>query len=83
MSSAFDMGLDEILASKSKKNFRKKHISSKIGKKQPVIKKLSGNSVKKDVAPNPASVLDASYATKVIVYGLPKDIKQEAVKVST
>lgn len=83
MSSALDQSLDEILSSKPKRVQQKK-------KQQPAKSKVSKAVVKpqqqkkaKATPTGPASMLDASsYATKVIVYGLPKDIKQDAIKVS-
>lgn len=81
--SALDQSLDEIISSKPKKQFKKKtNISkSKVGKAvgKPV-KKQAGKPIKKVAAPS-ATILDASYATKVVVYGLPKDIKTDAIKV--
>jgi THO complex subunit 4 len=78
MSSALDQSLDEILSSKPKRPVQKKKqvAKSKVGK--AVIKPKTQ---KKTAASAPAAILDASYATKVVVYGLPRDIKQDAIKV--
>lgn len=93
MSAALDKSLDDIISSlkkarpakkvvakKSKpgitKNIRKKVVPKSNNNKKPVV------SFKKPAAPAPAAnTLDASYATKVVVHGLPKDIKLDAIKV--
>lgn len=80
--SALDKSLDDILASKPKKQFKKRApvAKAKVGKavgkpKVNLRKQTQTKATTKD------SVLDASYANKVIVYNLPKDIKQDAIKV--
>lgn len=81
--SALDQSLDEILSSKPKKVQQKKKpvvASSKVGKavQKP---KAQQQKQKQQQQQKPSQILDASFATKVIVYGLPKDIKQDAIKV--
>ncbi|CCH43049.1 RNA annealing protein [Wickerhamomyces ciferrii] len=82
--SALDQSLDEILSSKPKRQFNKKkapvakaRVGKQVGKQagKPVKKTPTGPAPKRD-----SSVLDASYANKVVVYHLPRDIKQDAIK---
>lgn len=81
--SALDQSLDDILSSKPKKQFRKRtpvakaKVGKTVGKPKVNLRKQLQT---KGAAPK-GSVLDASYANKVVVYHLPKDIKQDAIKV--
>lgn len=78
--SALDQSLDEIISSKPKRSTKSRTQARGKGVSKQVTKPKAG--VKKTpTGPKPAPVVDASYATKVIVYGLPKDIKQDAIKV--
>lgn len=89
MSATLDKSLDEIISStrKAKKAVtKKKTVGKGIGK----AKKLPIVSFKKDKpaatkasakAGAAAPVVDFSYATKVVVHGLPRDLRQENVKV--
>lgn len=83
MSALLDKSLDEILSSSKKVNRRK---TNRVGKK-PVAKAAlakktpTGPAKKPVVFPKSKPVVDTSYATKVIVHNLPKDIKQDAIKV--
>jgi len=80
--SALDQSLDEILSSKPKRQFKKRTpvAKAKVGKTVGKPKVSLKNKPAKQ-APRQDSVLDASYANKVVVYHLPKDIKQDAIKV--
>ncbi|ODV95817.1 hypothetical protein PACTADRAFT_2125, partial [Pachysolen tannophilus NRRL Y-2460] len=79
MSAQLDRSLDEIISS-SKQSKPKRFNKSKVGKslntKRSVVK-INNKPTPKAPRQN---VIDASYATKVVVYGLPKDIKQDAIK---
>lgn len=82
MSAALDKSLDDIISStrKAKKVInKKKPVGKGVGKaqKKPIV------SFKKDKpAPRPATAgVDLTYATKVVAHGLPKDLKQENIKV--
>lgn len=84
--SALDKSLDEILSEKPKRNFNNKKRATvgkaKVGKTSAA--KPKGKASPKAAAPKAApakQVIDVSYATKVNVYNLPKDIKQDAIKV--
>jgi THO complex subunit 4 len=83
--SALDQSLDEIISSKPKKQFRKKANLGNKAKVGKAVAKPAGKPTKKAAAPIKAAaqnnVLDVSYATKVVVYHLPKDIKTDAIKV--
>lgn len=91
MSTALDKSLDDIISSQKKARPAKKVVAkkSKPGISKNISKKATPKSNKKPVvsfkkpaAPAPAATtLDASYATKVVVHGLPKDIKLDAIKV--
>lgn len=80
-----DKSLDEIISSKKPLNmFRKKNRRS--GKRVESFSKKKVNQIKKvshlnKIKSNKDSI-DLTYATKVVVYGLPKDLKQESIKVS-
>lgn len=82
--SALDKSLDEILSSKPKKQFKKKPAAAGKNKVGKLVSKKAVNS-KSPASATPlkkgTGVLDASYATKVVVHGLPRDIKQDAIKV--
>lgn len=77
---SLDQSLDEILSSKPKRQFKKKTPvgKAKVGK---TVGKPKVNLKKPVKSASKESVLDASFANKVIVYNLPKDIKQDAIKV--
>lgn len=82
MSATLDKSLDDIIkSSKPKKVLNKKREApSKVGK--AVGKKPKAASKPKPVVQTEnRNVIDVSYATKVMVYGLPRDIKQDAIKV--
>lgn len=82
MSTILDKSLDDIISTrKSKKpQGKKKAVGKGVGKvqkKQPV----SFQKVAKKAAPPPRPALDLTYATKVVAQGLPRDLKQDAIKV--
>lgn len=83
MSAALDKSLDDIIAStrKAKKVAAKKKTVGKgvgkVNKKSVVTFKKAQPPAKK--VPSPS--LDLTYATKVVAQGLPRDLKQENVKV--
>lgn len=84
MSANLDKSLDEIIGS-NKKPIRR---ATRGGPKK-VSKQINGNrrrgpapiGPKRGAPIKAASLLDAAYSTKVNVEGLPRDIKQDAVKV--
>lgn len=84
MSANLDKSLDEIIGS-NKKPIRR---ATRGGPKK-VSKQINGNRRRGPAPTGPkrgapikaASLLDAAYSTKVNVEGLPRDIKQDAVKV--
>ncbi|ODV61138.1 RNA-binding protein YRA1 ASCRUDRAFT_13510 [Ascoidea rubescens DSM 1968] len=91
MASAMDRSLDDIIASKPRKSFNRKFVPKKSsGSRITKANHASSSKLKtsfntsKKVAPvslqSSLSTLDASYATKCVVYGLPKDIKQDSIK---
>ena len=93
MSASLDKSLDDIISS-IKKTFKSKRPGAKFGAKggNRVGKKIGGtNNNKKPIAkfnkPAAAAVaaavpaIDLSYATKVNVSGLPKDLKHDNIKV--
>lgn len=84
--SSLDKSLDDIIST-TRKSVKSKNLNrggnGKIGKKVGASTKKPIVSFKKStpVGPKKAVTLDMSYATKVVVYGLPKDIKLDAIKV--
>lgn len=84
MSAALDKSLDDIISStrKAKKvAAKKKAVGKGVGKvqqKQAVSFKKDKPVAKKAAA---APRVDLSYATKVVAQGLPRDLKQQNVKV--
>lgn len=85
MSASLDKSLDDIISSSKTKKFPAR--KAKVGKKVGAIKKKAPVTIKKSV-PKPVlkalqknDTVDLSYATKVVVQGLPKDIKQEGIRV--
>ncbi|KGQ92378.1 THO complex subunit 4 [Candida albicans L26] len=91
MSASLDKSLDDIISS-NKKSFKSKRPGAKFGAKggNRVGKKIGGtNNNKKPIAKfnKPAAAvaaavpaIDLSYATKVNVSGLPKDLKHDNIK---
>ncbi|EGW31607.1 uncharacterized protein SPAPADRAFT_62216 [Spathaspora passalidarum NRRL Y-27907] len=91
MSASLDKSLDEIISS-TKKPFKGRRAGSKIGGgAKRVGKKVGGTTQKKPIvsfkkggnaaqAAAAAKAFDLSYATKVNVSGLPRDLKQENIK---
>lgn len=85
--SALDKSLDDIISTskkpfKGKKFVNKKISTNKVGKKVGASNKKPIVSFKKAApAAKQEPSVDLSYATKVVVYGLPRDIKQDAIKV--
>lgn len=83
MSAALDKSLDDIISStrKAKKVANKKKAVGKgvgkVQKKQVVSFKKDKPATKKAAAP----AVDLSDATKVVAQGLPRDLKQQNVKV--
>lgn len=83
MSAALDKSLDDIISSTKRAKkvaSKKKPVGKGIGKaqKKPIV------SFKKDKpAPKPVALpgVDLSYATKVVAHGLPRDLKQDNIKV--
>lgn len=92
MSASLDKSLDDIISS-NKKTFKSKRPGAKFGAKggNRVGKKIGGTNNKKPIAKfnRPAAAaavaavptIDLSYATKVNVSGLPKDLKHDNIKV--
>lgn len=82
--SALDKSLDDII-SNSRKTVRSKTrgTKGKVGKRVGSSNKKPIVSFKKAAPPvsKKTPAVDVSYATKVVVYGLPKDLKADAVKV--
>ena len=86
MSSALDKSLDDIISSQKKIN--KAKVVKKTANKQKaagITKKTASTKkpvvvFKKPAAPS-TSTFDLTAATKVVVHGLPKDIKIDAIKV--
>ncbi len=83
---SLDKSLDEIISSNKKPVVRSKKAPApkaskvaKVSKKQVARNNIPKASVPK--TPGSSDYIDPSYATKVIVYNLPHDIKQNAVKV--
>ncbi|PSK37634.1 hypothetical protein C7M61_003341 [Candidozyma pseudohaemuli] len=81
MSTILDKSLDDIISTRrtKKPQGKKKVVGKGVGKvqkKQPV----SFQKVAKKVAPQPKPALDLTYATKVVAQGLPRDLKQDAIK---
>lgn len=80
MSAALDKSLDDIISStrRAKKvAAKKKPVGKGIGKpqKKPIV------AIKK-TKPAPSSpAVDLTYATKVVAHGLPRDLKQDNIKV--
>lgn len=87
MSAALDKSLDDIISSQKKARPAKKVIARKgkagISKRVATKPTHTKKPVSfKKAAPAPSAVsLDASLASKVVVQGLPKDIKMDAIKV--
>lgn len=90
MSASLDKSLDDIISSNRKPKFTKKpvgkkpNVSNKVGKKigssnkKPIVTfKKAQPPVKKQQSP----AVDISYATKVVAQNLPKDIKQDGIRV--
>lgn len=83
MSAALDKTLDDIISStrKTKKVAPKKKVVGKgVGKVQKKQQIVSFKKAAKP-APAPRQALDVSYASKVVAHGLPRDLKQDAIKV--
>lgn len=81
MSASLDKSLDDIISSNKKTSkVRATKKTAKVGKKVGSANKKAIVSFKKP-APKAAPVLDLSYATKVVAQGLPKDIKQDGIRV--
>lgn len=82
MSAALDKTLDDIISStrKAKKvATKKKAVGKGVGKVQKKQQVVSFKKAKP--APAKPAALDLSYATKVVAHGLPRDLKQDAIKV--
>lgn len=82
--SALDKSLDDIIKSSGKKSIKPKKFANKskptkVGKSLRTTQKKPVSFKKVAVAAKPT--VDLSYATKVVVYGLPKDLKQDNIKV--
>lgn len=87
MSNALDKSLDDIISS-GKKNQRQKKQQGKLrgsGAKTPAGQKkqqqLQKKAAEKLVFKATAPKVDLSYATKVLVLGLPNDLKPNMIKV--
>ncbi len=84
--SSLDKSLDDIIST-SRKSIKSKRLNrggnGKVGKKIGASNKKPIVSFKKSApaAPKKSTAVDVSYATKVVVYGLPRDIKLDAIKV--
>lgn len=86
MSTALDKSLDDIISStrKTKKATaaKKKVVGKGVGKAQKKPQAVSFKKNKPVAAPKVAAPeIDLTYATKVVAQGLPRDLKQENVKV--
>lgn len=91
MSATLDKSLDDIISSGKKTRVaNKKRVAAarpatKVGKKVGSAKKPIVLQKKATPAgPSAAAIakhLDLTYATKVVVHGLPRDIKQDGIKV--
>ncbi|CDK29405.1 unnamed protein product [Kuraishia capsulata CBS 1993] len=83
MSAALEKSLDDIISASKKaaprRDNKKKAVGSKVAKAP--VKKQPTKAAKAAPAKARAPVLDVAAAEKVIVYGLPKDIKQDALRV--
>jgi THO complex subunit 4 len=81
--SALDKSLDDIIKSSGKKSIKPKKFANK--SKPTKVGKSLRTTQKKPVSFKKVAVakptVDLSYATKVVVYGLPKDLKQDNIKV--
>lgn len=79
---SLDKSLDDIISSTRGKRFSgKKKI---VGKKQvnkTTLKPKTFQKLANKATARASTLLDSSYATKVVVYGLPKDLKQDSIKV--
>lgn len=95
MSASLDKSLDDIISS-SKKTFKSRRPGAKVGAKSnqnKVGKKLTNGKAKKPATVSfnkpkaaaavaaAAPAIDLSYATKVNVTGLPRDLKHDNVRV--
>lgn len=90
MSTALDKSLDDIISSSRRArkvaNNKKKTAGKGVGKAQkktPVAAKKTQKQAARPAA-RPSSVVgavDLTYATKVVAHGLPKDLRQENIKV--
>lgn len=78
MSASLDKSLDDIISTGRK---QRKSLPKKTGKNLVNRKKVGKQIVKRKPAPVVQKEIDINSATKVVVYGLPKDIKIDAVKV--
>ncbi|KAJ8145654.1 hypothetical protein METSCH_D01540 [Metschnikowia aff. pulcherrima] len=87
MSTALDKSLDDIISSSRKArkvaNNKKKTVGKGVGKAQrkPAV---AVKKAQKPATPRSAAVVagvDLTYATKVVAHGLPKDLRQENIKV--
>lgn len=83
--SSLDKSLDDIISSTKRpaRKFARSTKTNKVGKKVGAASKKTIVSFKK-AAPAAAAAkvsVDLSYATKVVVSGLPKDLKQDNIKV--
>lgn len=79
---SLDKSLDDIISSKKPRKFTKSVKTGKAGKPVRNSKNLISKKPKAKVtAEIKQRVLDATYATKVVVYGLPKDIHLDAIRV--
>lgn len=84
MSTILDKSLDDIISTRrtKKPQGKKKAVGKGVGKVQKKQQPVSFQKVAKKVAvPQPKQSLDLTYATKVVAQGLPRDLKQDAIKV--
>lgn len=85
MSAALDKSLDDIISStrKAKKvAAKKKTVGKAVGKGVGKAQKKQTISFKKEKpTTNKVASVDYTYATKVVANGLPRDLKQDNVKV--
>ncbi|PIS54363.1 hypothetical protein CJI97_004066 [Candidozyma auris] len=81
MSSILDKSLDDIISTRKSQRSqgKKKAVGKGTGKAQKK-ETVSFKKAAKKVAPQPKPALDLTYATKVVAQGLPRDLKQDAIK---
>ncbi|SCU93422.1 LAMI_0E14312g1_1 [Lachancea mirantina] len=86
MSGNLDRSLDEIIGENKKQRVRKvnKNVPKKVSKSVVGNRRratpIKGGALRNAAAAKTANILESAYGTKVNVEGLPRDIKQDAVR---